>query len=204
MDCCYLAEHPASSLCQLSNTCADLKAATGTTEDVFQHGHIAHVLKPFPTPVGSWASKNRPTVQIFLSAYNSVLSCPTFPSSYLENQTHQKKQGDFPGGSVVKNLLSNAGDAGLTSGWETRIPTCCRATETECHNQRSPNTTRKTQHSKTWKKGRKEMRSCYVGFCQLWATARLRVGPRRGLCRSAQPTFHGAHVTSADGGKGTR
>ena len=122
MDCCYLAERPASSLCQLSNTCADLKAATGTTEDVFQYGHIAHVLKPFPTPVGSWASKNRPTVQIFLSAYNSVLSWPTFPSSYLENQTHPKKQGDFPGGSVVKNLLSNAGDGGLTSGWETRIP----------------------------------------------------------------------------------
>ena len=47
MDCCSLAERPASSLCQLSNTCVDLKAATGTTEDVFQHGHIAHVLKPF-------------------------------------------------------------------------------------------------------------------------------------------------------------
>ena len=29
---------------------------------------------------------------------------------------------DFPGGPVVKNLTSGAGDTGLISGWETKIP----------------------------------------------------------------------------------
>ena len=29
---------------------------------------------------------------------------------------------DFPGGPVVKNPPSNAGDAGLTPGWEPRVP----------------------------------------------------------------------------------
>ena len=28
---------------------------------------------------------------------------------------------DFPGGPVVKNLLSNAGDVGLIPGWRTNI-----------------------------------------------------------------------------------
>jgi len=32
------------------------------------------------------------------------------------------KVQDFPGGPVVKNLLSNAGDAGLIPGWGTKIP----------------------------------------------------------------------------------
>ena len=32
------------------------------------------------------------------------------------------KQRDFPGGPVVKNLLSNAGDMGSISGWGTKIP----------------------------------------------------------------------------------
>ena len=30
--------------------------------------------------------------------------------------------GDFPGGPVVKNLPSNAGDAGSIPGQETKIP----------------------------------------------------------------------------------
>ena len=30
--------------------------------------------------------------------------------------------GDFPGGPVVKNLPSNAGDVGLISGQGTKIP----------------------------------------------------------------------------------
>ena len=29
---------------------------------------------------------------------------------------------DFPGGPVVKNLPSNAGDVGLIPGWGTKIP----------------------------------------------------------------------------------
>ena len=29
---------------------------------------------------------------------------------------------NFPGGSVVKNLPANAGDAGWIPGWETKIP----------------------------------------------------------------------------------
>ena len=35
---------------------------------------------------------------------------------------YQKNTKDFPGGSLVKNLPSNAGDAGLTPGWGTGIP----------------------------------------------------------------------------------
>ena len=30
--------------------------------------------------------------------------------------------GDFPGGPVVKNPPSNAGDAGSIPGWGTKIP----------------------------------------------------------------------------------
>ena len=30
--------------------------------------------------------------------------------------------GDFPGGPVVKNLPSNAGNAGSIPGWRTKIP----------------------------------------------------------------------------------
>ena len=30
--------------------------------------------------------------------------------------------GDFPGGPVVKNLPSNAGDVGWIPGWGTKIP----------------------------------------------------------------------------------
>ena len=48
--------------------------------------------------------------------------------------------GDFPGGLVVKNLPSNAGDVGLIPGWGARIPLIPgqlspRATTTElaCH-----------------------------------------------------------------------
>ena len=39
-------------------------------------------------------------------------------------QTEQNKQvsGDFPGGPVVKNLLSNGEDAGLTPGQGIKIP----------------------------------------------------------------------------------
>ena len=46
---------------------------------------------------------------------------------------------DFPGGPVVKNLPSNAGDAGLIPGQGTKIP---QAVE-----QLILYTTRKTQHS---------------------------------------------------------
>ena len=33
-----------------------------------------------------------------------------------------KKRGDFPGGPVVKNPPSNAGDVGSIPGWGTKIP----------------------------------------------------------------------------------
>ena len=32
------------------------------------------------------------------------------------------KMGDSPGGAVVKNPPSNAGDAGSSPGWATKIP----------------------------------------------------------------------------------
>ena len=44
-------------------------------------------------------------------------------------QKYPRKKGikrldiwDFPGGPVVKNPPSNAGDAGLIPGWGTKIP----------------------------------------------------------------------------------
>ena len=47
--------------------------------------------------------------------------------------------GDFPGGPVVKNLLSNAEDQGLTPGWATTIThameqlsSCSMTTEPLC------------------------------------------------------------------------
>ena len=46
-----------------------------------------------------------------------------------EGSFRQKKRAkknaaeeDFPGGPVVKNLSSNAGDVGLIPGWGTKIP----------------------------------------------------------------------------------
>ena len=33
-----------------------------------------------------------------------------------------KHRSDFPGGPVIKNPPSNAGDAGSIPGWETKIP----------------------------------------------------------------------------------
>ena len=60
---------------------------------------------------------------------------------------------DLPGGPVVKNLPSNAGDAGLIPGWGTKIPHAMgqlssRATTTElaCLNERAcvPQTTEPT------------------------------------------------------------
>ena len=38
------------------------------------------------------------------------------------NCSKVNKNGDFTGGPVVKNPPSNAGDAGSTPGWGTKIP----------------------------------------------------------------------------------
>ena len=38
-----------------------------------------------------------------------------------ENNKKQKQKWNFPGGPVVKNLLSNVGDASLIPGWGTKI-----------------------------------------------------------------------------------
>ena len=51
----------------------------------------------------------------------------------------KKVPWDFPGGPVVKNPLSNAGDAGSIPGWGTKIP--------HAMGQLSPRTT--TRESKT-------------------------------------------------------
>ena len=37
-------------------------------------------------------------------------------------QSFKKETWDFPGGPVVKNPPSDAGDAGLIPGWGTKIP----------------------------------------------------------------------------------
>ena len=56
--------------------------------------------------------------------------------------------GDFPGGPVVKNPPSNAGDVGSIPGWGTKIPHAegqlsLRALEPARHNERSPRATTK-------------------------------------------------------------
>ena len=64
--------------------------------------------------------------------------------------------GDFPGGPVVKNLPSNAGDAGSIPGQGTKIPHAAgqlgpHATTTEpvCLNERAhmPQTTEPRRHN---------------------------------------------------------
>ena len=40
--------------------------------------------------------------------------------------TVKKDCGDFPGGPVVENPPSNAGDAGSIPGWGTKIPHAIR------------------------------------------------------------------------------
>jgi len=53
----------------------------------------------------------------------------------------RKMEGDFPGGPVVKNLLSNSRDTGLIPSWGTEIPhamgerSLCATTRAPfCHN----------------------------------------------------------------------
>ena len=43
---------------------------------------------------------------------------------------------DFPGGPLVKNLPCNAQGTGSIPGQGSKIPTCLRATEPTCHNQK--------------------------------------------------------------------
>ena len=42
---------------------------------------------------------------------------------------------DFPGGPVVKNLSSNAGDVGLIPGWKTKIPPDTRQQSLQAHSE---------------------------------------------------------------------
>ena len=59
----------------------------------------------------------------------------------MNMKTKKEKNWDFPGGPVVKNPPSNAGDAGLIPGRETKIPHVAgqvsprtATTEPTCHN----------------------------------------------------------------------
>ena len=59
----------------------------------------------------------------------------------VQNSNYNVMWGDFPGGPVVKNLPSSAGEAGSIPGWETKIPHAAgqlspRTTTTDpaCHN----------------------------------------------------------------------
>ena len=52
----------------------------------------------------------------------------------------------LPGGAVVKNPSSNAGDVGSIPGWGTKIPTCHTATDSQqrAHErQRKPSAAKK-------------------------------------------------------------
>ena len=63
-----------------------------------------------------------------------------------------QRLGDFPGGPVVKNLPSNAGDAGLIPVWGTRIPHAVgqlslhAATKIPCAATKIPRAATKTRH----------------------------------------------------------
>ena len=66
---------------------------------------------------------------------------------------------DFPGGPVVENLPSNAGDAGLIPGRGTKISHAGWATKLACYNlwvyalqlEKNPRAAMKTQHSRKQK-----------------------------------------------------
>ena len=45
---------------------------------------------------------------------------------------------DFPGGPVVKNLPSNAGDVGLIPGWGNKDSTSCGTTKPTCSRAHTP------------------------------------------------------------------
>ena len=65
-------------------------------------------------------------------------------TSYVIREMQIKtRYGDFPGGLVVKNPPSNAGDVGSIPGQGTKIPhaagklsPCATTTELACHNRR--------------------------------------------------------------------
>ena len=71
---------------------------------------------------------------------------------------------DFPGGPVVKNPSSNAGDAGSIPVWRTKISytegqlSPHTPTEAACQNFRSSRASRKTQHAQKIKKTRQGLR----------------------------------------------
>ncbi len=44
------------------------------------------------------------------------------PSFFHGNKARKWLPGDFPGGPVVKTLLSNAGGAGSIPGWGAKTP----------------------------------------------------------------------------------
>ena len=67
----------------------------------------------------------------------------------IENWIRKVKKGDFPGGTVIRNSPSNAGDMGSIPGQGTKIPhaagqlSLCTTTELACLNDRArmPQTT---------------------------------------------------------------
>ena len=54
--------------------------------------------------------------------YQFVLTRMAIHSFIYINNFITINEWDFPGGPVVKNLPSNAGDTGLIPGWGTKIP----------------------------------------------------------------------------------
>ena len=73
-----------------------------------------------------------------------------------EKQFQKKEHRDFPGGPVVQNPPSNAGDVGSIPAWGTKIlhavgqlSPCSTTTELVCLNERVrvPQTTEPTHHN---------------------------------------------------------
>ena len=61
--------------------------------------------------------------------------------------TAEGKNGNFPGGPVVKNPPSNAGDVGSNPSWRTKIPQA-GARVPVCYSRRRPSAaTKKSLHA---------------------------------------------------------
>ena len=77
-----------------------------------------------------------------------------FLKIFFDNMDHQELCRDFSGDPVVKNLLSNAGNADSIPGWGTKIPYSAGQLSLHTATRESPRTAVKTQCSPQKRKKR--------------------------------------------------
>ena len=100
---------------------------------------------------------------IFGGKYTLTL---TLPYAKINSKQIKAKRRGFPGGPVVKNPPSNAGDAGSIPGWGTKIPhaagqlsLCATTTEPTRHNEREKNPHATTREKPTCCRKQREARA---------------------------------------------